>query len=110
MSIVYEPEQMLFHLSTERTSYLCRVFDNGYLYHQYWGRRIRTADLSHLWQVYPGLAVNYQNAPDNRYSQDLIPSEYPVFGHGDFRNPAVMVTFPDGNRLLNLQYLSLIHI
>lgn len=106
MSIVYEPEQMLFHLSTEHTSYLFRVFDNGYLYHQYWGRRIRTADLSHLWQVYPGLAVNYQNAPDNRYSQDLIPSEYPVFGHGDFRNPAVMVTFPDGNRLLNLQYQS----
>ncbi len=106
MPIEFDSEKMLFHLSTAHVSYLFRVFDGGYLYHMYWGKRIRTADLSYLWQVYPGLAVNYPGAPDNRYSQDLIPSEYPVFGKGDFRNPAIMMSFPDGSRLIDFKYKS----
>ncbi len=106
MPIVYEPNSRVFHLSTQGTSYLFQVFDSGYLYHLYWGKKVRTSDLSYLWQVYPGLAVNYPGAPDNRYSQDLIPAEYPVFGRGDFRNPAFSTTFQDGNRLIDFKYSS----
>ena len=36
MSIVYEPEQMLFHLSTEHTSYLSGCSTTATCTHQYW--------------------------------------------------------------------------
>lgn len=104
MGIVFDTEHQLFHLATQHTSYIFSVFDSGFLYHQYWGKRIRTADLTGLWQVYPGLAVNYPGAPDNRYSQDIIPAEYPFFGKGDFRNPAVSVRFENGSRLVSFTY------
>ena len=107
MPITFEPQGRIFHLSTRNSSYLFNIFDHDYLFHAYWGRRLHTVDLTRLWQLYPsGFSPNYDGAPDVRYSLDLIPAEYPVYGSGDFHAPAVMAVFPDGSRLLDLKYKS----
>ena len=81
MPILYDEERRLFHLRTKNSSYLFSVFDHDYLFSQYWGRGIHTADLTRLWQMYPsGFSPNYEGAPDARYSLDNIPAEYPVYG------------------------------
>ncbi len=107
MPILYDEERRLFHLRTKNSSYLFSVFDHDYLFSQYWGRGIHTADLTRLWQMYPsGFSPNYEGAPDARYSLDNIPAEYPVYGSGDYRSPAVMVEFENGGRLIDLRYQS----
>lgn len=107
MPITFQEEGRIFHLSTAHTSYLFRVFQNDYLFTLYYGRRLRTCDMTHHWQVYPsGFSPIDQSFTDHRFSQDLMMLEYPVYGHGDYRAPAVSVRFPNGSRLLDLQYES----
>lgn len=107
MAITFLPETQTFHLTTKNTSYLFRVFDHGYLLSLYWGRRLRDADLTRLWQpVGSGFSPNYSGAPGHAYSLDLIPTEYPIYGGGDYRVPALSAEFPTGSRLLDLQYRS----
>lgn len=38
MAICYQPNTRTFQLDTAHTSYILRVYDGGYLFHQYWGR------------------------------------------------------------------------
>lgn len=107
MPIIFQEEGRIFHLSTAHTSYLFRVFQNDYLFTLYYGRKLRTCDMTHHWQVYPsGFSPIDQSFTDHQFSQDLMMLEYPVYGHGDYRAPAVTVRFPNGSRLLDLQYES----
>lgn len=107
MPITFKEKERIFHLSTAHTSYLFRVFDNDYLFTLYYGRKLRTADMTHHWQVYPsGFSPIDQSFTDQNFSQDLMMLEYPVYGHGDYRAPAVSIQFPNGSRLLDLQYES----
>lgn len=107
MPITFVPETQTFYLDTDNTSAIFRVYDQGYILTEYWGKRIHHADLTRLQKVYAsGFSPNYPGAVDRSWSLDLIPTEYPVYGGGDYRSPAVQVQFPDGSRLLDLKYHS----
>lgn len=105
MPIAFEPSTRTFQIDTKYTSMIFRVYDGGYLLGQYWGARIKPTDLTRLWQTCPsGFTPFYPGAQENPYSLDLFPSEYPVYGSGDFRSPAIDVEFANGSRLLDLRY------
>ncbi len=106
--ITFHADRKVFHLRTAHTGMLISLLDGVRLYSAYYGKRLREdADLTRLWQVYPsGFSPNYEGAPDARYSLDLIPTEYPAFGHGDFRSPAVEVIFPNGGTVIDPVYCS----
>ena len=107
MAITFFKDTGTFYLATEHTSYIFRIFDKGYLMSTYWGKKIRPADLTRLWQPMPtGFSPVYSGGADNRFSLDLIPTEYPVYGGGDFRTPAMSARFETGSRLLDLTYRS----
>ncbi|MBQ3069594.1 MAG: alpha-galactosidase, partial [Clostridia bacterium] len=108
MGVTFDKSTKFFHLTTKNTSYLFGIFDNNYLYSPYYGRRLREGtDLTRLWQKYPsGFSPNYEGAPSVDYALDLIPTEYPAYGGGDYRNPAVGVLFKDGSRLIDPKYVS----
>lgn len=89
MAITFLKDTGTFYLATDRTCYMFRIFDKGYLLSTYWGTKIQPADLTRLWQPFPsGFSPVYSGAADSRHSLDLIPTEYPVYGGGDFRVPA----------------------
>ncbi len=107
MSVIFNEEKKLFTLSTNNTTMAFSVFDRGYLFSQYYGKKIREADLLRLWQpASSGFTPNYDGAPSGRYALDTIPQEYPVYGGGDYREPAIGVEFQNGSRLLDLVYRS----
>lgn len=107
MPISYQSETRTFQLNTAHTSYILRVYDGGYLFHEYWGRRLHSVDLTRLYRVYgSGFSPNWPDASDREHSLDLFPAEYPVYGGGDYRAPALEAAFPDGSRLLDLKYVS----
>ena len=92
MPITFVPETQTFYLDTDNTSAIFRVYDQGYILTEYWGKRIHHADLTRLQKVYAsGFSPNYPGAVDRSWSLDLIPTEYPVYGGGDYRSPAVQV-------------------
>ena len=107
MPITYCEQNQLFTLSTAHTTLSFSVFDKGYLCSQYYGKKIRPTGLTRLWQPgASGFTPSYDGAATPRHSLDTIPTEYPSYGGGDFREPAIGVEFPNGSRLLDLTYRS----
>lgn len=45
--IQYSAENKTFYLETEKTSYVMRVLENGYLYQCYYGEKIAQDDMSY---------------------------------------------------------------
>ena len=108
MPIAYQDKTRTFQLDTANTSYIFRVYNDGYLFHEYWGRRLRPVDLTRLFEgcYSTGFNPSWPGAAGGLNSLDLLPAEYPFYGSGDFRSPAVEAAFSDGSRLLNLTYVS----
>jgi alpha-galactosidase len=107
LPINFDSKTGIFHINTKNTSYIFRIIKEGYVFGGYWGASIDSLDPSRLWQTYPsGFSPNYPGSMHGNIGLDLYPSEYPVYGSGDFRSPAIQVEFPNGSRLLDLRYLS----
>lgn len=102
--IHYNHENKTFFLATKNSSYVMKVLESGLLTHLYYGSRISEDNLD-FYNFY-----GFQNyAPllkqgESHYSKDGIPFEYPVFGDGDFRNPALVTKTADGRKVNNLVY------
>ena len=89
----------VFRLDGGNTTYAFGVNERGELQQLYWGGRIAAAD---------AIAAPHSDREwasfDSSYND--TPQEYPGWGAGLFQEPALKVTFPDGNRDLVLHYVS----
>ena len=78
MPIIFDRDSLTFHLQAGDSSYIFKVYREGYLVHLYWGRKIRSHDLSRL--------IPYGRKPlsptpdplDEGFSLDTVPQEYPA--------------------------------
>ena len=94
-----------FILDTANTTYAFRVFDNGYLEHLYYGRKIHICDESGL--VTAPLIEKHEFAQGNScvyddnttsYTLNDIRLEFSANGKGDAREPFIEVVHADGSR------------
>lgn len=109
----YMVEQIdgLFHIYTENTSYVFNTGDTGYPEHIYWGRRIKNPSLS-----LSALSEKHLKAPvmsiisDRSFSEFCLDDtllEFSTEGRGDYRTPAVAVSWGEkGDRTLDLKFES----
>ena len=107
MSVVFHPESKTFHLYNKYVSYIFKVLDNNHLGHLYYGKAIRDAEnFDHLVELtYRGMAVNtFEDRND--FSLEHIKQEYPVYGSGDMRMPAIDIGQENGSRIINFDYRS----
>ena len=84
-------------LHTAHSTYQMMVDETGRLLHLYYGRR--SAGVMDYLIPYNdrGFCGNPYDAGNNRtYSLACLPQEYPTFGTGDFRSPALEVVTEDG--------------
>ncbi len=93
MAINFQEENKQFHLATNKTSYIMRIIDAGYLAHIYYGKRIRNHRL---------ISEEFQNL----INLEVIPQEYSAFGTGEFRTPSYEVQFENGTTTNELKYQS----
>ncbi len=95
----------LFHLRTDHTSYVIGVHD-GYLCHLHWGGRLpgRAGDMTDMLRVVGRASFSATPNPGSPLTTDGIPLEYPVYGTGDMRVPALQVRFADGSSSCELIY------
>lgn len=104
MSIFVDSKRNVFHLQTPTSSYVMRVERDRYLAHVGWFARVAEWRGSNdLIGVDRGFSPN-PDYDDRTFSLDTFPQEYPSAGRGDFRSPAIEVSFEDGTTALDLWY------
>ena len=107
MSVSYCSETKQFYLNTKHTSYVMELYE-GRLAHSYWGRRINT--LPTLEYFYPfrfGADFSATDIPGRLFnSTDKLRQEYPTYGTGDMRSPALQIENAGGDSIVSLRYES----
>ena len=104
--ISYDEKTGVFHLKNKKMSYVMQVVRGRYLLHRYWGRPIKEFRDGRAFQAIdrafspqPG---DYEN--ERTFSLDVLPQEYPAYGHLDYRTPAYEVKLADGTTTTELRY------
>ena len=107
MAIIFHENSGIFHLTNPYVSYLIRIMENGQLENLYYGKRIRDReDFSYMHDetARPHLAVSL---PDpSMLSMQYTRQEYPVYGTGDYRTPALTIRQENGSRISVFVYES----
>ena len=99
MPIEWDASARQFHLHNGLISYVVRIFDDGSLGGVHFGRPLAPG------RVYTHVPTRDFAGFANRIG-DAIPLEYPTWGSGDFRSPALAVELIDGSTTLDLDYRS----
>ncbi len=105
--IFYDEQRELFHLQTEKTSYIFGFLEGRFFTHLYWGGRLEQpvadyGDFLDLSNAHRHMtAMDYT---DCHYSSDVLPSEFPTFGNTDLRTPAFHARYKDGTRISDFHY------
>ena len=100
-------KNLVFTLHTMWTTYMFRVNETHHLEQLYYGRRVRTTD--HIEALYDkhtissGTAVAYDEEHPT-LTLDDIRLEYSIYGKGDFREPAILFTRQNGDRIADFHY------
>ena len=93
----FDPTAKIFRLDGGNVSYVFGVNANGELQQLYWGGRLAATD-----QFPQAVQMPAWASFDSPYTN--TPQEYAGWGEGLFVEPALKVTFADGNRDLVLHY------
>ena len=105
MPIIYHSESSAFHLYNSKTSYIFRILPEGYPVHLYYGKTVHDqSDFDCFFEKEArSMSVTFDlSQPD--LSLEHLKLEYPVFGTGDMRMPALDAEAQNGSRLLELKY------
>ena len=103
--IKHDKKTGIITINTKNTTYQMQADTHGILLHLYYGRKIHF-DASHTIQYADrGFSGNpYDLGNDRTYSLDALPLEYPFYGEGDYRNPALIIkNEKDGSLGLDLR-------
>ncbi|HEM3560651.1 TPA: alpha-galactosidase [Streptococcus suis] len=104
MNIDYNSQNNTFHLYNSKLSYVISVEKNQFLVTQYFGKRIRSFNMSRRhWQYDRGFLSNPDNA-DKEFSLDVILREYPDTFQGDFRTAAYRIRSEDGDAVTRFKF------
>lgn len=103
--ITYLENCKQFQLDTRKSSYVMQVRD-GFLLHLYWGEKLGVADHSYMRWEQGRAAFSPRMEGCKGFILDDTPLEYPCFGRGDMRSPALEIINPDGSNICDLRYVS----
>lgn len=105
MAIIFNEQNMTISLNTKNTTYQMKIDQYGVLLHLYYGARTAGNMDYLLTYVDRGFSGNpHDTGPDRTYSLDVLPQEFPCFGTGDYRSPALIVKNQDGSHVCDLRY------
>ena len=108
MPIYFYPEKKLFKLDTAESSYIFKVYQENYLVHLYYGRKIPDTNLTKFDDRCVNASFSARNANwgEAGPSIDSMPMEYGCNGCGDMRITGLQVRNADGNASTDIRYIS----
>lgn len=103
--ISFDQATNVFHLSNSKISYLMQIEEGSTLSHLYYGAALPSySGLRNYPRIDRSFSPNLPDAQTRLFSLDTLPQEYPTFGIGDFRSPAIQIRNADGSTALSLKY------
>lgn len=107
MAVIYDEAGGTFSIHTKHTTYQMLVESHGFLLHLYYGQKAY-GNMSYLLTYYDrGFSGNpYDAGMDRTFSLDVLPQEYPCYGTGDYRSPAVRIRDAKGVYGCDLRFRS----
>ncbi|WP_353336386.1 alpha-galactosidase [Bifidobacterium psychraerophilum] len=106
-SVIVHEQSRQFHLTNDSISYIMRADDQGKLLNLYYGSAVRDRDdFGYLVEYQHRSTATCRKEGDLLYSLEHLRQEYPEYGTGDYRRPAIIVTQPNGSKITDLQYAS----
>ena len=107
MPVIYHENTATFHLTNTRVSYLIRIMANGQPEHLYYGKRIRDReDFSHLHEETMRSHMVIAGPEPSLLAMHYTGQEYPVYGTGDFKSPALSIRQENGSSISVFRYES----
>ena len=107
MSILYEKGNQTFHLTNGMISYIMKVLPNNQLGQLYFGKAVQHREsFDHLLELGYRSMSSCVFEGDLRFSMEHIKQEYPSYGTGDYRHPAVGILQENGSHITNFVYES----
>ena len=105
MEIAFKEAVKTFHLYNDQISYIMQVLPNGQMGQLYFGKKVHDReDFSYLLETLPRPMSSCVFTDSKSFSLDHIRQEYPSYGTGDYRTPAVEVLQENGSRIINFVY------
>ena len=107
MPIIFHNESNTFHIYNNQISYIFKVLRNGHLGNIYYGKNLKDrVSFDHLLDFYPRMMNVWQYDGDKTFSLEHIKQEYPSYGTGDMRSPAIEILQENGSRISDFKYLN----
>ncbi len=95
----------IFHIYNDSISYCIELSKYKDLLHIYYGKRIDSNNIYILKRDRASFSA--YEGKDYKYSLDVLPQEYPMFGAQDMRSPALEFEYEDGRYdMCNMRYKS----
>ena len=105
MAIHYNEQTRTFHLYNDKMSYIMRVMENEQLENLYYGKRVSdesSFDLYHEEGMRSQMSICVPEP--GLLSMQYTRQEYPSYGTGDYRSPALTILQENGSRVTEFRY------
>ena len=107
MSIFYHESSREFHLTNGQVSYIMEIMENGQMEQLYYGKAVHDREsFHHLHEEMMRALMSVAVPEPSVLSMQYTKQEYPAYGTGDYRMPAVTVQQKNGSRISNFVYQS----
>lgn len=107
MSIIFHEKTKEFHLTNGEISYIIEVMENGQIGQLYYGKALRDRDsFQELHEEKMRSLMSISLPEPSSLSMEFTRQEYPSYGTGDYRMPAVTIQQKNGSRICNFTYNS----
>jgi alpha-galactosidase len=107
VSVHFDEQSKIFRIDAARVTYAVGVNERGELQAIYWGERLQPGDgFDGFNSGQSGTVHSDRGRSSQDISESTTPQEFGGWGAGLYMEPALKITFPDGNRDLVLHYVS----
>lgn len=104
-AILVNEQNRQFHLTNGRISYIIKADEQGTLLSLYFGKAVPDReDFGYLVELAHRPTSTCRIDGDLHYSLEHLRQEYPEYGTGDYRTPAIAVRQPNGSDMVDLTY------
>lgn len=105
MAIIFHKQSKCFHLYNNEVSYIMRIMENGQLENLYYGKKIHDKeDFAYFHDEAMRSQMSVCIPEPGLLSMQYTRQEYPSYGTGDYRNPAVTIAQENGSRIIDFKY------
>ena len=105
MAIIFHKQSKCFHLYNNEVSYIMLIMENGQLENLYYGKKIHDKeDFAYFHDEAMRSQMSVCIPEPGLLSMQYTRQEYPSYGTGDYRSPAVTIAQENGSRIIDFKY------